>query len=588
MRIRSSPLAVVALGLLGWPTEAGAGSTVQTSYLAYRFEAEEGWRVTSLGDAGQTKLEENNWTVDFSSGAAWVGLAPPDRVLLGSVGQVRLLVRGSARGHPLHLFLRTHFMTFHKAIGEVVGDGEHAIVTAGPPGAGWEWNGGENDGRLHGPLRVSELRLEANGLNDQFSLKLVSITIEGSAPERRRCVMAARTVETYDAPQSQVAIRCLSEQPVRGDLSWTVRNWDQHTLARGERRITIPPGAQPIAAAVPLPRPQANVEFLETEFQLKIPGQQVPAVQTSWVRRRQPTKSASPDPEAPFAMVLHLDRQTENEMEGIAQMARDAGIKWTRQNFSWSRIEPQRGQFDWTHFDNLVACAQRNGISIYALVSGWAPWTTAYTDEGIEDYLVFLRQLVARYKDRIHHWEIWNEPNIFFWQGPKEMYGRLLIKSYAALKEVDASAQVLGLSTSEIDRKFISQVLEQNAPFDILTIHPYRKVLDDQAFINDLKNVSELVRRPDGRRRPVWITEMGWSSFTPHNALPQDFSPVTLRGQASSFRDLICAPWFLEWSGTSLGMIFGTMATNRCTSRTNWESSTATFTRNRHTMRWRR
>jgi len=101
---------------------------------------------------------------------------------------------------------------------------------------------------------------------------------------------------------------------------------------------------------------------------------------------------------------------------------------------------------------------------------------------------------------------------------------------------------VLGLSTAGIDQKFISRMLELQAPFDILTIHPYRTHLKDLAFIEDLKKVSDQVKLPGGERRPVWLTEMGWATHTPHNTVRQDFAPTTLRAQAELIaRCYLCA-----------------------------------------------
>jgi hypothetical protein len=142
----------------------------------------------------------------------------------------------------------------------------------------------------------------------------------------------------------------------------------------------------------------------------------------------------------------------------------------------------------------------------------------------------------------VKHWEIWNEPNIFFWQGPREMYATLLKRSYAALKEADPEAQVLGLSTAGIDNGYIKWMMELGAPFDVLTIHPYRTILDDAAFIADLKAVSDLVKLPGGRRRPVWLTEMGWATHVPHNSIPMDFRPNSQRTQAELIaRSYLCS-----------------------------------------------
>jgi hypothetical protein len=219
-------------------------------------------------------------------------------------------------------------------------------------------------------------------------------------------------------------------------------------------------------------------------------------------------------------------------MDRAAALAQAAGVKWSREEFQWGRIEPRRGEFRWEFYDRMIETAKRHGIQVYAIVGYWSDWTKPYTAEGIDDYVRYLEALVRRYGRDIRQWEIWNEPNIFFWQGPKDLYADLLKKSYAAVKAIDPAAEVLGLSTAGIDFNYIGHMLDLKAPFDILTIHPYRKVLEDRAFLADLKRASDLVRRPDGTRRPVWLTELGWSTYSPHNVLGQDFAPTSLRAQA--------------------------------------------------------
>jgi hypothetical protein len=298
-----------------------------------------------------------------------------------------------------------------------------------------------------------------------------------------------------------------------------------------------------------VPPQRAAARFLEAEFSVDIPGQDVPPVTTAWVAplEAETKGNAKLEPESLFGMGLYLyryggDARGLAQMEQAAQMARDAGVKWSREEFAWSRIEPRKGEFQWKFYDDMMACAQRNGITVYAIVCYWAPWTKPYTPEGIEDYVRYLQALVKRYGKDIKQWEIWNEPNIFFWQGPKEMYAELLKRSYAAIKELDPQAEVLGLSTAGIDYKFMDQMLALQAPFDILTIHPYRRVLKDTEFIADLKKASDKVMLPNGRRRPVWLTEMGWATFTPHNTLRQDFAPTPLRAQAELIaRSYLCA-----------------------------------------------
>jgi hypothetical protein len=521
-------------------TEAGPRATY--SYVPYHFEPEEGWHSFGAGNLGRTGLAGKLWRYDFSTGADWLSLGRTDTSLLGKVERIRLRVRGKAKGHPVHLFVHTHFMTFHKVVGEFGSEEEQELVAEAPPGPGWQWFGGENDGKLHGPLRLGQIRLEANGLKDFGLLELISIAVEGSCPADRQCVMVAKTELAQEKVSFQVELRSLADAPLSGELQWVFRNWDRKELGRRRQPVTLPARGEPWLLKVEAPPLPRRLKFLEAEFSLAIAGQDVPNVQAYWLGGVELHENSELLPKSPFGMGIYLCRYGVGEMEKVARLARQAGVKWSREDFSWPSIERERGKFDWSYHDHLLSCATQNGITVYAIVMGWPAWTKPYTSEGVADYVAFLRELVKRYRGQIEQWEIWNEPNIFFWQGPKELYAELLSSSYVAIKEVDLRAQVLGLSTAGIDLKFIEAMLAKQAPFDVLTIHPYRKTLDDQKFIGDLKKVSDLVKLPDGRRRPVWLTEMGWATHVPHNALRQDFGPNSQRAQAELIaRTYLCS-----------------------------------------------
>ncbi len=523
-------------------------AVARVSYPAYRFGAEEGWQTRADGNSGATRLLGRAWTADFSKGARSLSLWVADHVLLGSVERIRLRMRGNAKGHPVRLVLRTHFMTFQKMVGEFHGEGEQELVTDAPPGPGWEWRGGENDGKIHGPLRLGEIRLDAGGGSEVCTLDLLEVVVEASCPADKRCVLLAEG-RNAGADSCFVAhARGLSDEALDGELNWVLRDWEGTEVGRGKHALTLPAKCEPVEFNLPIKEEErARRKFLEAEITLDVPGQEVAPVRAAWVAQWNEKGDAVLEPESPFGMGVYLNRYGGDAgglalMERAGVMARDAGVKWTREDFSWGRIERQRGQFDWTYYDNLVACARRNGITVYAIVGYWSRWTKPYTSEGVDDYVHFLKELVRRYQNHIKQWEIWNEPNIFFWEGPKDLYAELLTKSYAAIKDIDPGAQVLGLSTAGIDHKFIARMLELQAPFDILTIHPYRTHLSDLGFIDELKKVSDQVRLSDGTRRPVWLTQLGWAPPPPHNALRQDFVPNSLRAQAELIaRCYLCA-----------------------------------------------
>ncbi len=507
-------------------------SLFHAAYIAYSFVPEEGWQSVRRENSGGTSLSGKVWSLDFTGGAEELIVRAPDFGLMGSIDRIHLRAKGAAPGHPVRLYLRTHFMTFYKDIGSFDGAGEQVLSTGGPPGEGWKWRSGENDGRIHGPLRLTEIAVLGNGKEEKCSLELINVRIEASSPPDKKCQITARTREIDGRNHFTATLRSISEVPLNGKLSWRISNWEGRMLDEGKRNVTIPARTEPVLVTVPVNEKSFKYKFIEANFSLEVPGQEIYPADACWVEHPEPHGTSALEPESSFGMDLRVSWHEGDEREEAARMGMEAGVKWSREPFSWSRVQPREGIFEWDYYDAVMECAKRYGISLYVLVHGWANWTDNYTEKGIEQYLVYLRALVERYRGFVKHWEIWNEPNIFFWQGPKEMYPRLLERAYAVIKEADPEAEVLGISTAGIGWDFIKMVLDAKAPFDVLTIHPYRRVLEDRKFIDELKKVYEIVRLPDGTPRPVWITEMGWTTYTPHHTIRQGFRPVTFREQA--------------------------------------------------------
>jgi len=510
-------------------------STVTSDYVAARFAPDEQWHLWASGNGGGSQLRGRRLDFDFTRGAESIGLGHRDFSLLGNPRKIRIRVRGSAPGHPVRMQIATHFMTFEKVIGQFDGHQTSEIVVAAPPAEGWKWYGGENDGKRHGPLRIRNIYLDAAGRKDSGSLELEEIRVEATCPQNRCCVLMAEHRESPDGGAFVATVRSMMPESQDATLRHTIRDWSGRVVATGSSEVTLPTGGQPIEIAVAAA--PGEWAFLEAEFVLEADGQLVPSAQAYYTAPLVKQADNRLNPDSPFGMGLYLYRYGNNAaglatMDRAAQMGAQAGVKWSREEFSWARIEVAPGKYDWSFYDQVVATAKRNGISVYGLLAYWSPWTKPYTTEGIEDYCRFATAAVTRYRDDIQDWEVYNEPNIFFWQGPRDMYAELLTKAHAAIKKANPNARVLGCSTAGIDLDFIRRTMELGAPFDVLTIHPYRGRMNDRRFIADLQEAADVAKNEDGTLRPVWITEMGWATHVPHNSSTQGFRVTTQRDQA--------------------------------------------------------
>jgi hypothetical protein len=226
----------------------------------------------------------------------------------------------------------------------------------------------------------------------------------------------------------------------------------------------------------------------------------------------------------------------------------------------WGGVQSAPGAaLDWSHYDSIVGHAAQNGIrvlpTIYSSPSWAAPRPSAPPSSGhMDDFQAFVRAAAERYgsngafwaqnpgipKMPITDWQIWNEVNSpsFWYPKPNARdYVDLLRVAHDGIKDGDPSARIVmsGLFlTPRIHNgvfvtKFLPQIYRAGGKnlFDAVAIHPYATTPSNAVL--DLKEVRQIMARFGDRRKPLWVTEVGWGTGgSPNTALT-----VSARKQAS-------------------------------------------------------
>ncbi len=222
-----------------------------------------------------------------------------------------------------------------------------------------------------------------------------------------------------------------------------------------------------------------------------------------------PWRFADPNPDGWFApdesvRKAMIDRET--------AILKDLRVKYVRLEFLWSVMEPARGQFDWRITDYIAAKAKEAGFELVpqlVYAPGWAAPSPIDPPANPADYVRFVQATVERYKDIIHYWEIWNEPDITgkYFAGDAASYVKMLLKpGYVAAKAADGNCHILLAGISQgAGANFLAECYEAGAApfFDIANYHYYGRAQDAIEMARTFRDTMDVYA--DGAK-PLWAT----------------------------------------------------------------------------------
>jgi hypothetical protein len=230
-----------------------------------------------------------------------------------------------------------------------------------------------------------------------------------------------------------------------------------------------------------------------------------------------------PDRVSPFGINSHLPSLDDYEA------MRKAGIEWTRIDLTWDVVEPERGKYRWDLVDRVVADAEVHQVHLLGIL-GYSPkWASSgptqyHPPRHKKEWKNFVHTIVSRYRGRIRHWSMWNEPNSkAFYKGSMHAYiNDILIPGANAAKWADPDCRVVGPDLAHLEGadwdKWLDRTLSQAGPYlDVISHHCYKKTPDEvfrqlegKKWPWESKPVREILESKRQGGKPFWLTETGW------------------------------------------------------------------------------
>jgi len=272
----------------------------------------------------------------------------------------------------------------------------------------------------------------------------------------------------------------------------------------------------------------------------------------------------------PYGVNTFLQKEVEEaKLRAMLAMIQQAGLGWLRQEFPWEDLEVDgRGQFTdtrndidgdgqrdtidaWAKYDRLVALVEEHNLRLLVRLSNPPDWAQA-PDAGnfappddLQDYVNYAVAVAQRYKGRVHHYQIWNEPNIYPEWGENfadpAAYTDMLCRTYAALKAVDPEIVVVSAAIAPTisldgfmgyqDLAYLQRMYDSGAAacFDVMAAQAYglfsgatdrRMRLTSVTVARHLYYRDLMVAHGDGHKA-IWLSEAAWNPVL-DAALPRE------------------------------------------------------------------
>ncbi len=315
----------------------------------------------------------------------------------------------------------------------------------------------------------------------------------------------------YDVSQTpQINIRVYSpfDKPQAAALDYVVTDIEDKPVLKGGQSLTLEPQAT-IEKRITLPLEKKGYY----RFTANIAGagdfkQSCTLAFAIIEKNTQP-----PAADSPFAVDMasyNLEIQLERALQlGVANVR-------VHESLNWAQIEKRRGEYDWPKSAAYQYYKDKGlGVLVYvdAPWQGMPQWAKDLDEKRqLRAYGEFCAKCVEHYKGVIDNFEAINEP----WShiGEDEFLD-ILKPVYRQSKQADAGAviaAVTGYHGPQID--FVRKVIDAGSLdyMDVFTVHPYPRPQRPEPVLGDVLKQSGGWLENAGWKKPVWITEMGWTT----------------------------------------------------------------------------
>jgi hypothetical protein len=212
----------------------------------------------------------------------------------------------------------------------------------------------------------------------------------------------------------------------------------------------------------------------------------------------------------------------------------DLGVKWARVQSGWAKTETVKGVYDFAWLDEIVDKLIARGVQPWLSVSygnslytpGATPDGTGfppiYTETERTAWTAYVKALTEHYRERVTHYEIWNEPDCSGFFKPEVnpvLYVDLVKLTVSAIKAVQTEATIIcgafGFAMNPGGLRYLETCFENGMAeyCDIISYHGY-KYMPEQYIEQEFPAFIRLLKKYKPSLQ-YWQGETGCPSKNP-------------------------------------------------------------------------
>ena len=549
--LRYIPFSIIII-ILFTPSLSVSQNSFDAEYIIDPLDDVHGWNVGGFYYGPETRVKEfiiENYEGKTSS---VLGLAydfTPEKIKQSCAYQkliklpeyathLNFYMKGDGSGHDVWVYLMDKSRETHRyLLGKIDFTGWRKMsFEIKPSGLN---DGGDFDGALQKPVILKMIWISRNSPSSEKKgiIYIDNLSISGTFPESdsiRVKVFSDETGNIFTSNQKinfQIIFENLVDREHDLRLHQFLSNISKNNLWQEHFTIKIPP-LQTVTRDVHIPIDQNGC------YTLNMRGQSL-------------NSPAKFEKQVPLSLVFPMIEDRGDGIFGVCtsvgqskgdavynmRLAALAGFQWVRDEMHWEAAEIIQGKLNILPvWEKYVQEAEKNNLNILLTLSYGNPFYDKggppFTEIGLMGFSRYTKTIGQHFKNRIRHYEVWNEYNLGSGRDhPPSDYLKLQETVYNSLKKIDPNNMIIGGSVGSFAEKWIDQLFRQGAveSMDVFSIipHIYPGTPERKNLFGIIQQINTMMNN-HGDEKPVWITEIGWPTHKWSNGVSEMMSAACL------------------------------------------------------------